>query len=149
MNYLKYIEFSAENLQFYLWLRDYTARFEKLPGSEQALSPEWNQAQAEAEANGTTSSSRPLRKVSPQIAEVLRNTDFADGKPKAICEKADPFHTPDKTPSLEEKRDGFLDDGSSAADSKTVATTTTTSHHVVADQAFEDAGMKWKPCKLS
>lgn len=41
MDYLHYVEFNAENLQFFLWLKDYTRRFEALPESERALSPEW------------------------------------------------------------------------------------------------------------
>lgn len=41
MDYLIYIAHDAENLQFYLWLQDYTARFEALPEDEKALSPEW------------------------------------------------------------------------------------------------------------
>ena len=41
MDYLVYIEFSAENLQFYLWFKDYVRRFETLPEKEKALSPEF------------------------------------------------------------------------------------------------------------
>jgi hypothetical protein len=42
MNYLIYVTHDAENLQFYLWLRDYTRRFNALPESEKALSPRWD-----------------------------------------------------------------------------------------------------------
>ncbi|KAH6712985.1 regulator of G protein-like protein [Leptodontidium sp. MPI-SDFR-AT-0119] len=41
MDYLAYVEFNAENLQFYLWYRDYVRRFEALPETEKALSPEF------------------------------------------------------------------------------------------------------------
>lgn len=41
MDYLVYVEFSAENLQFYLWYQNYVKRFEALPESEKALSPPW------------------------------------------------------------------------------------------------------------
>lgn len=41
MDYLVYVSRDAENLQFLLWLRDYTKRFSDLPQSEAALSPEW------------------------------------------------------------------------------------------------------------
>lgn len=37
MNYLLYVEFAAENLQFYLWFKDYVKRFDALPESEKAL----------------------------------------------------------------------------------------------------------------
>jgi hypothetical protein len=39
MDYLVYIEHSAENLQFYLWYRDYVRRWNSLPTSQRALSP--------------------------------------------------------------------------------------------------------------
>ena len=148
MNYLKYIEFSAENLQFYLWFRDYSARFEQLPGSERALSPEWTRAQAEAEAAGNTSSTKPSKNIDPQVAHVLKGTDFENGKPKPTVDKADPFNTPDKTPSLEEKRDVMSDYGSSTADERTMLSSST-AYKDVAEHAFEDAGMKWKPCMFS
>ena len=143
MNYLKYIEFAAENLQFYLWFRDYSARFERLPGSEKVLSPEWTQAQAEAEANNAATKSSS--KANPSVANVFKGTDFADGRPKPMTDKADPFNTPDKTPSLEEKRDTFSEYGSLTSDEKT--TLNSSQHRSVADHAFDDAGMKWKPCK--
>ena len=143
MNYLKYIEFAAENLQFYLWFQDYSARFEKLPGSEKVLSPEWTKAQAEAEAAGNASTIKSSNKANPQVTEALKGTDFADGKPKTMIDNADPFNTPDKTPSLEEKRDGMSDYGSSTGEKTTGSSK---AHQFVAENAFDDAGMKWKPC---
>lgn len=41
IDYLVYIEHNAENLQFFLWYRDYVRRFEALPENEKVLSPEW------------------------------------------------------------------------------------------------------------
>ncbi|KZF26969.1 hypothetical protein L228DRAFT_258320 [Xylona heveae TC161] len=41
MDYLIYIEHDAENLQFYLWLQDYTRRFNATKVAEKVLSPEW------------------------------------------------------------------------------------------------------------
>lgn len=143
MNYLKFIEFSAENLQFYLWFRDYSERFNKLPPSEKVLAPEWSQSQAEAEAAANTSSYKPSKRVDPQFSEVLQNSDFADSKPKATADRADPFDTPDKTPSLEEKRDALSEFEASTIGDKSRST----AHQSTAEQAFDDAGMKWKPCR--
>jgi hypothetical protein len=42
MDYLVYIAFDAENLQFFLWHRDYVKRFNDLKGSKQASSPAVN-----------------------------------------------------------------------------------------------------------
>lgn len=41
MDYLVYVSHDAENLQFWLWLQDYTKRFDAVPKNEQILSPPW------------------------------------------------------------------------------------------------------------
>src|ERR1700761_3646087 len=109
MNYLLYIEHSAENLQFYLWYQDYRNRFEQLPASEKALAPAWSQATAEAEAAGQAATNRPAKKINREFAEAFKGTDFADGQPKGTTENGDPFTTPKKTPSLEKERDVMSD----------------------------------------
>lgn len=43
MNFLQFVQYSAENLQFYLWLVDYEKRWKALPQSMQELSPVWDQ----------------------------------------------------------------------------------------------------------
>ena len=43
MGYLLYVSHDAENLQFYLWLQDYTNRFLAASPNEQALSPPWSE----------------------------------------------------------------------------------------------------------
>lgn len=144
MNYLKYIEHSAENLQFFLWYREYQRRWKELPNSDRLLAPEWTKAQADADANAI-SPARPKR-VNPQIAEVLKGTDFADVTAKPVLDRADPFNTPPKSGSFEDKRDLTSDYGSSFGDDKTLLGSTGPAHRAVTEQAFEDAGMKWKPC---
>ncbi|KAL2040309.1 hypothetical protein N7G274_006752 [Stereocaulon virgatum] len=47
MDYLVYISHDAENLQFFLWLQDYTKRFYAAPKSDQALSTPWYQVEAQ------------------------------------------------------------------------------------------------------
>ena len=42
MDYLVYVAHDAENLQFFLWLRDYTKRFDALPQSEKSRSKPWD-----------------------------------------------------------------------------------------------------------
>ncbi|KAK4900554.1 hypothetical protein LTR27_002270 [Elasticomyces elasticus] len=140
MNYLRYIEHSAENLQFFLWYRDYCARWANLPESERALAPVWTLERAEAEVAGNQP--RPKR-LDPQVAAVLKGTDFADGAPKRTTDKTDPFVTPNKT--SEEGRDPMSDYASSMGDETQASSTM---HHSVAGQAFDDAGMKWKPFTL-
>ena len=41
MNYLVYIAYDAENLQFYLWHEEYTKKFDALPEAVKCLSPKW------------------------------------------------------------------------------------------------------------
>ena len=43
MNYLVYVEHAAENLQFYLWYKDYEKRFEAARKTDTSLAPEWTQ----------------------------------------------------------------------------------------------------------
>ncbi|KAK3616794.1 hypothetical protein LTR56_025725 [Elasticomyces elasticus] len=140
MNYLRYIEHSAENLQFFLWYRDYCARWADLPESERALAPVWTLEQAEAEVAGNQPRTKRL---DPQVAAVLRGTDFADGAAKRTADKTDPFVTPNKT--SEEGRDPMSDYASSMGDETQASSTM---HQSVAGQAFDDAGMKWKPFTL-
>jgi hypothetical protein len=139
MNYLRYIEHSAENLQFYLWFKDFEARWEKLPESEKALAQSWTTEHAETEISAPA---RP-RRVNPQVAAVFKGTDFADGPPKST-DKVDPFDTPHKS-SVEDKRDMMSDYDSSMDNEKTMASSQI--HSMAAAQAFDEAGMKWKPCE--
>ncbi|OIW31375.1 hypothetical protein CONLIGDRAFT_643355 [Coniochaeta ligniaria NRRL 30616] len=75
MNYLMYIEHSAENLQFFLWHRDYVTRFEQVPECERLLAPEWTQAQEdEAAARIQKEAAEKMRRVQP--VEIFRGTDF-------------------------------------------------------------------------
>lgn len=138
MNYLQYIEYSAENLQFFLWFKDYTSRWEQLKDSEKALAPEWKTV---AESDKSLSPARPKR-LPPQIAEVLKNTDFSE-TPKPAAERTDPFNTP-PTGSFEDRREFGSEYASSMSDEKTLQSST--GHHAVTEQAFDEAGMKWKPC---
>lgn len=59
MDYLLYVSHDAENLQFWLWLQDYTQRFYAAPRSEQALSPLW--VDMETSQPDGNASDRPLR----------------------------------------------------------------------------------------
>lgn len=79
MNYLLYIEHSAENLQFFLWYRDYLMRFANLPPSEKALSPIWLDERFDADFNNKSTSqvaasSRPS--TNDKDIEVLPNFDM-------------------------------------------------------------------------
>lgn len=134
MNYLKYIEHAAENLQFWLWHRDYAKRFTELPANEQCLAPEWTVEQAEAE---TANPNPPApKKISPETAAVLAGTDFA-------LRKGNPFETPPGTP---------VDVGKKSSPSVVMGEMEVSDEdfiHAKAAGAFEKADLKWQPCKLN
>lgn len=137
MNFLKYIELSAENLQFYLWFRDYSKRFNELPESEKDLSPEWSADMANQ--NEVKPMSMP---ASAHAAAMLKGSDFADDK-MLHSERGgnNPFFTPPRTPTSLDRRDESLD---SCTDSMM---TDKVDHAQRAAGAFENAGLKWKPRK--
>jgi hypothetical protein len=70
MDYLFYIEHNAENLQFFLWYKDYCQRFEALPEREKSLSPPLDTAEAPDLSRG-----RDLEKeTAPKRRTINRNS---------------------------------------------------------------------------
>lgn len=140
MNFLKYIELSAENLQFYLWFRDYSKRFSELPASERALSPEWTGDKSVAETKTGP------KTVNADAAAILAGSDFASDAKADESEKggSNPFFTPPRTPTSIERKEGAKS-FDSCDDS---LSTGRVDHSKRADGAFESAGLKWKPCEF-
>jgi hypothetical protein len=139
MNFLKYIELSAENLQFYLWYRDYSKRFSELPASERALSPEWT-----GDKNVPEPKTAP-KTVNADAAAILANSDFANDPKAEESEKggSNPFFTPPRTPTSVERQEGNSFDSNDDS-----LSTGRVDHSKRADGAFESAGLKWKPCEF-
>ncbi|KAI9657467.1 MAG: hypothetical protein M1821_003149 [Bathelium mastoideum] len=150
LNYLKYIEHAAENLQFFLWHRDYTRRFNKLAERERQLSPEWTAAQAEEEAANAAAGKPQAKSLKSLANEMFKGSDFAGGQ----VEK-NPFFTPPHTPSEEEKpgdpvalpsRTASTYDTTADDKSFTISTTSQKpSYTKYAEGAFDEAGLKWQP----
>ncbi|USP80951.1 hypothetical protein yc1106_08225 [Curvularia clavata] len=140
MNFLKYIELSAENLQFFLWYRDYVRRFNALPESEKVLSPEWTGEPS----HGNDIKPNP-RVLGSEAADILKGTDFATEGRLGEAEKGanDPFNTPPRTPNSFDHRgpESFVTDDYSRITSKI-------NHAQRAAGAFEHAGLKWKPLSV-
>jgi hypothetical protein len=141
MNFLKYIELSAENLQFYLWFRDYSKRFGELPASEKVLSPEWTSEKANTEIKTNP------KTINHEAAAILAGSDFASDAKIDESDKTsnNPFFTPPRTPTSVERHEGTrsfdsYDDSLS---------TGKVDHSKRASGAFESAGLKWKPCEYS
>lgn len=142
MNFLKYIERSAENLQFYLWFRDYSNRFNQLPESEKVLSPEWT-----SEKTIETEIKSPPRAYNPEAAVILQGTDFANDSnlriddPEKGGNNSNPFFTPPRTPTTTGRREA----GESIDSYDESVNTGKINHSQRAAGAFENAGLKWKP----
>ncbi|KAI1106012.1 hypothetical protein F4804DRAFT_349357 [Jackrogersella minutella] len=100
MNYLVYIEHAAENLQFFLWYRDYVKRFNEIDAFEAHLSPEWTQAMEDETASKIKKDAADKMKRDPKAAAIFRGTDFEKGPADVIIEIKDPFSTPPSTPSI-------------------------------------------------
>ena len=142
MNYLIYIEHAAENLQFFLWYRDYVSRFSALPLSEKALALEWSQKELEPE-NKEHSTTGP-KTLSSETAEVFKGTDFAVPKSVPFEVKSDPFTTPPRTPnghrpSVVPSESGWSDT------SMTVYSPKGANFQKQAGDAFQGADVKWQP----
>ncbi|KAF0316808.1 hypothetical protein GQ607_015936 [Colletotrichum asianum] len=117
MNYLVYIELAAENLQFFLWHRDYTKRFQEAKTSDLALAPEWTTAQEnEVLQRLFKDKSSRMRKKPGQ--EIFKGTDFEKtGVAAAVVEDPNPFGTPPHTPPQDQESVYTGSNGVSNADS--------------------------------
>ncbi|KAI9760943.1 MAG: 60S ribosomal protein L24 [Chaenotheca gracillima] len=146
MNYLIHIELSAENLQFYLWYRDYCKRFDELPSSERVLAPEWTPAQAEAAIQAAQVAVTAQKKVSPETAEMFKDTDFAGGPRVHVTETSNnPFSTPPRTPAAEREEDGHDWHSVSNDGASTLQGSHQQSIASKAAGAFQNADLKWQP----
>ncbi|KAJ2973187.1 hypothetical protein NUW58_g9000 [Xylaria curta] len=131
MNYLIYIEHSAENLQFFLWYHDYIRRFYEAPISEIALAPEWTRTMEEDTiAKIQKDAASKMNKDSPLAREIFKGTDF-NKAPGIHAENKDPFSTPP---------------GSSAGDRASFVGSQATTYVSQGGDAFSAAGVK-RPCK--
>lgn len=133
MNYLIYIEHAAENLQFFLWYRDYTRRFHAAPASETALAPEWTQAMEEDAIARIQkdAASKAKRGPATTVMSIFKGTDFEKTSEIHLDVARDPFCTPP---------------GSSAGDGASFSGSETTLATRQAREAFYTAGAE-RPCK--
>lgn len=65
LDYLIYVSHDAENLQFYLWYKDYCKRFNTAPAWKKELAPMWTDANQARSDIRTTELKIPSRKFSP------------------------------------------------------------------------------------
>ena len=125
-----YVSHDAENLQFWLWLQDYTRRFYAAPRSEQVLSPPWYQVDAPQPTGNEPQSDKvpqspPLPKETKRPAVSSYEVDF---------ENADPILSP----------------GSPQFDKQSFISGTTGMTKASAVESVQEAntqmGLKWQSC---
>lgn len=134
MNYLVYIEHSAENLQFFLWYNDYNQRFMAANTTDLSLASEWTQEMEDETITKLQKDAAERLRKEPAAADIFKGTDFEKGHEGAI-ENKDPFGTPPRTAKSE-------DGHSFVSGAHSVAST----QQNRASDAFKNAGVK-QPCK--
>jgi hypothetical protein len=141
MSYLIYVEHAAENLQFYLWFKDYEKRFNTNPTTDVKLAPEWTRAMQDETIIKIRKKQADKMRKEPKAAAIFKGTDF-EKKPTAqdrsMSGTIDPFATPPQ---------------SSGGDRSSISTATNTmnslnamSYMSQASDAFQAAGTQ-QPCK--
>lgn len=145
MNYLIYVEHAAENLQFYLWYKDYVKRFGEAHPSDLALAPEWTQAMEDDAVAKIRKDHAEKMRPEPKAAEIFKGSDFEKQPLEAPPVSSNPFSTPPRTP-----RGGSgsgSDDDSVHTVPQSVTFSNATSYKSQAGDAFRSAGAK-QPCTL-
>lgn len=151
MDYLVYVSHDAENLQFYLWLQDYTKRFYAAPRSEQVLSPPWFDAEAAAQPSSynITDGDKPTRtadKSRVDLAEYELKYEIAAAAAAATA--AGEHQHPPLSPVLSaqgfEKYGGGFDNKSVLSGIHSLRTVADS-----VDDANTQIGLRWQSCKAS
>lgn len=129
MDYLVYVEYNAENLQFYLWFKDYTKRFNALSENEKALSKEWFPDTKEAPDLTKDAEKAELKKSTRQgsVANIMES-GYAAKEAAMFSEDESPF--------------AMTNNMSLANSTASLAGSSVPSNADVTAQA----GLKWQPC---
>lgn len=135
MNYLIYIEHSAENLQFFLWYRDYAKRFAEAETADLALAPEWTQDMEDECIVRLQKEGAEKMRREPAAAAMFKGTDFEKNADAPIG-RNDPFSTPPRTPMSHDDSFSTMRPSSSPM----------TNYRTQAREAFAAAGAK-QPCR--
>lgn len=135
MNYLVYVEHAAENLQFYLWYKDYEKRFEAARKTDTSLAPEWTQTMQDNTVARLRKGIVKKQRAEPPGARIFKGTDFEKQPDSTTITKIinNPFRTPPRTPEEEDKGSSYA--GSGGVSSRQA------SYRMMASEAFHAAGV--------
>lgn len=137
---------APENLQFFLWYKDYEKRFNESSNSERVLAPEWTEAHAEAERRRYRAGLKKTTGNNADVNEALQGTDFEEKSNMVTVtnNEALPFDDQSMVASTISSRGGHRNivsqDGSYVP--TLGADSATTNHTQTTAEAFEEAGLK-------
>ncbi|KAF4984276.1 hypothetical protein FZEAL_488 [Fusarium zealandicum] len=95
MSYLIYVEHAAENLQFYLWFKDYEKRFKTATTVDVTLAPEWTRLMQNDAILKTRKEYIDKTRRESRATSIFQGTDFEKGRgQERVKSCTDPFATP-------------------------------------------------------
>ncbi|KFY28278.1 hypothetical protein V493_03016 [Pseudogymnoascus sp. VKM F-4281 (FW-2241)] len=130
MDYMVYVEYSAENLKFYLWLQDYTERFNNLTEASKMLSPQYIYVSPDRTS--------PITMPPPAVP---RRQSFANEVFKGTLFDNDPFRTP-RTSDVTERPAAFSLPWSNTRTPGRKTPSPTKPHRTLSISAFAKTGMR-------
>lgn len=141
MSYLIYVEHAAENLQFYLWFKDYEKRFNTNPTTDIELAPEWTSAMQDETIIRIRKEQVDKMRKEPKAAAMFKGTDFEKkltAQDRSASGTVDPFATPPQSSGG--------DEASIFTAANTMGSLNAMSYMSQASDAFQTAGTQ-QPCK--
>ncbi|KPM45052.1 hypothetical protein AK830_g1439 [Neonectria ditissima] len=134
MTYLIYVEHAAENLQFYLWYKNYEKRFLIADTADVRLAPEWSQAMQNDAISRIRKETVDKVRKEPITADIFKGSDFEKQGNEKVVDGANPFSTP---PQSSRGGSPSMYTASNAAPS-----TNASSYQTQASEAFQAAGVR-------
>jgi hypothetical protein len=151
MNYLYYIEHSAENFQFFLWYLDYDRRFKQANTSDLSLAPEWTRAQQDSALQAAQAQATAQKKSNRAGNDIFKGTGFSNPPKGTGNDSKDPFVTPPRTPGdtvSNRKGSQPWDLPQNTSDYATsYSVSNMGSYQQTVGEAFQSAGLK-QPCQF-
>lgn len=138
MDFLVYVEHDAENLQFYLWYKDYVRRFEALSDHEKKLSREWV-----PESTELTTFVKDPEKNEGRKRKTTMNMHELNGYNEMADFDGDLKLKDNLSPSISLRAGSAV---SSSINSPTAPSMVSSSTARYLEEAPGQRGLKWQPC---
>ena len=139
MNYLIYVEHSAENLQFYLWYKDYVKRFHDANTDDISLAPEWTQSMEDEVITRIRKEQSEKVRPSPATDSMFTGTGFEKAAVEIPQSPTNPFNAASRSSQGESEAGSVFNSSQSMPSDGT-------NYKAQAADAFQAAGVKL-PCE--